>query len=402
MRKKLIPVVVTVLVVITSSPLQAVDLSYGGQVNSYLEQYEEEGTNYFTSLTELKLKLTGQLANWSFHFDGSLNLDEQEMEGWADYSPEGDTELNKLYFNLWLPKGEVKVGKQRIAWGSGYFFNPTDIINPIDDNSKVSSRQSKSKRNTNSVYGMYYLPQGTLEGVIVTDFQEIGPGTEKEANSYINQINPLFSGEIKLPNGFNEEKEWALKYSTLINNFDVALNYYQGREDHPVPQINPRKRKVILSYPEKKMIGFDTAGTLDDVGVWGEASYSFPDKGDNYSQIIIGMDYTFATGIHLLGEYYRDESLGNYTVKEVTEKDFITLRSDYDLTDSIEISGNGIFSLESDFTGLAGKVTYSYTQDIELKVGVNKLINEEGTVFASESSLLPFKNKIYFKGTYYF
>ncbi|QTL98187.1 hypothetical protein GM661_09445 [Iocasia frigidifontis] len=398
MRNRVIVVLLIILLFI-SLQIRAADFSYKAMFESYLEDYREDGEEYFTSLNEFNLKIDTGTFNYTLHLDGSVLFNDKGFKDLNELSIKCKSKLNKLFLNCWFTEGQLKFGKQRIAWGSGYFFNPTDLINPLkeDDKGEINPRDA-----TEGVYGRYYIGAATLEAVVITDFQPLGPDTDKEAANLAQQYNPLLTGEVDLPENFSEERELAVRYSTLINMFDFSLLYYQGREDYPVVELNPASAKLLLKHPRKDVIGINLSGTVGDIAVWSEASYSNPEIGDNYLQSIIGMDYTFENGIHLLGEYYYDNSFSNFVSdQEVDIKDFICLEADYNLTDLIKIEADYLTPINSDYYQIYGKLTYPIRQNLELETGFNKSGNKEGTIFEN-NSFFSIKDKIYFKIKYYF
>lgn len=381
------------------SPVPAVglsDISCGGQVATYIEK-EQDGNYGF--LNELKLKFDTGTFNYNGHLESSIVFNDPEFKNLNDFSLESQFNLEQAYLDFWFPEGEIKIGKQRIAWGSGYFFNPTDLINPIKEGQRVEMNPRES---SNSIYGSYYLGNSTLEGVMVTSFQPVGPENDTEATSAAREYSPFLTGKVKIPESFSEEMEYALKYATVVNNYDLSLLYYQGREDYPV-MTGIQTGNVIFNYPEKDVFGIDLAGTIGEVGVWGEAAHSSPEIGDSYLQYIIGADYTFKNGFHLLGEYYHDDSLSNFIPdQDVKLKDFIGLAGDFNLTDLIKVSGSMFIPFESNFYLVNGEVIYSIAQDVELKSGFNQALNEEGTIFEGDNSIFPVKDNIYLQVIYYF
>jgi hypothetical protein len=399
--KKIISILfILILISVVSYPVLAVDFSYGGQFDSYLERKN----NNYNFANDLKLKFDLGSFNYNGHLEGALINQDSKFANLSQFSPDNEVKLDKAYLDFWFASGELKLGKQRIAWGSGYFFNPTDIINPLkeDNKSEINPRQS-----TDSIFGSYYLGKGALQGVIVTDFQPLGPDNNDQAVEVARSINPALDGSVVLPQDFTDELEYGLRYTTVINYYDFSLMYYQGREDYPVVsafESNNTPPEVIFSYPEKETFGLDLSGTLagGEIGVWVEAAYTNPDIGHNYLQSIIGLDYTYQNGLHLLGEYYRDESLSNFIPgQEVKTKDFLGLESDYNLTDLLKITGSLLTPFNSDFYLLNGELNYSMAQNVELKAGFNQPINEEGTIFEN-NDLFPAEDNLYLELSYYF
>jgi len=380
------------------------ELTFQGQLDSVLIVGKVGQEPAIDSVSELQ----GQF-DWGT-MDYQLSLDASLFLGTANLNPlSGDTgglglQLNKLYFQSWFEKGEFKAGKQRIAWGSGYFYNPTDVINPVDPASFEFERKS-----TPCLYGNYFLDRGTLEAVLVADFQPVGPATDSQADAYAQILNPDWTGIVEMPAGWQEEWEAAIRYSTMIGDFDTAFLYYHGREDFPVNAVNLTTGQVAFSYPQKDTLGLSFSGTIqpgteESIGVWGEMTYSWLPSAEHYSQFIMGADYTFDNGLHLLAEYYYD---GSYRIffgnaGEDFCYHFLCVEADQYITDLLQLSVEAISPLDLKGQVLSLQGNYSLSDNLEINAGLVKLISPQETVFDPAFGFSPFTDRIYAGIKYYF
>ncbi len=173
-----------------------------------------------------------------------------------------DRALIKYYFSVC----DLYVGRQMIAWGTGYAFNPTDIWNrksPLDPNAP--------KKGVNAV--RTEIPLGSLSGLSLV----VSPGPDVEHTGA------------------------GMRLKTYLKGFDLSMC---------AMRIHNADRG-LLGLPEKMTCGMDMAGQLGDVGVWSEVALHNPvypgqaysDFDSLYAQIDAGADYTFENGVYILGEY---------------------------------------------------------------------------------------------------
>lgn len=79
--------------------------------------------------------------------------------------------LDRLYLTLQPKWGFVRIGRQAVTWGSGYLFNPMDLLNPfnptnIDKDYKVGSDMVYTEITLNKINGdfqLIYVPRRNLE-----------------------------------------------------------------------------------------------------------------------------------------------------------------------------------------------------------------------------------------------
>ncbi|EWS59339.1 hypothetical protein Y694_02833 [Methylibium sp. T29-B] len=147
---------VTALVLSAASSLaRAQPLQLSGSLKSlFLSSRASTGEDYALSLNRLRVEAKGDLAPGlalDLQYDNELLLgsylntgefrvvkDRPPPQYWradANYLERGDVYgRHRLYrAALTLTRGDVdlKLGRQRIAWGTGRFWSPLDILNPI-------------------------------------------------------------------------------------------------------------------------------------------------------------------------------------------------------------------------------------------------------------------------------
>jgi hypothetical protein len=160
--------------------------------------------------------------------------------------------FDRAYVKFYLPLADVTAGRQRIAWGAGYIWNPTDAFNPFSLAFAVEEEQEAEPEAVR-----VEIPLGELSGI----------------DTYV------------VTNQKWEEAKKGLRARTNLGLYDFSLSYVDRGSG---------------SY----QIGFDSTGELFELGVRTEIASIFPSGADSYLQAILGWNYTFENGWGMDMEYY--------------------------------------------------------------------------------------------------
>ncbi len=191
--------------------------------------------------------------------------------------------LDNVFVTLYLGDFTFRVGKQQLPMGSGYSWNPTDIFND-----KNLMDPTYEKRGINAFKGSYqFSSEGELTAVI--------------------QIKDNFSSSSKM-----------LRIKNHLLGFDISLSYAEKEESildiHSFSDNNQKRR----------LYGADFSGQIFGLGFWGEGAYNSRENGFDYTQALVGVDYTFENQIYLMTEYYYS-GLGKKNYRNYTIEDWIRL-----------------------------------------------------------------------------
>ncbi|MFC1540444.1 hypothetical protein ACFL1W_01860 [Candidatus Margulisiibacteriota bacterium] len=159
---------------------------------------------------------------------------------------------DRAYLKVSFPAADLTAGKQRIAWGAGYLWNPTDVFNPFTMSFAVAE---ESEQEPTAV--RLEVPLGPVAGIdtyIVTDAKW-------------------------------EETAKGIRAITNLGMYDLSASYVD------------RGRGAF-------QLGFDTTGELFDFGVRSEIAYVSPATSESYFQLMAGWNYTLENGWGLDMEYY--------------------------------------------------------------------------------------------------
>ncbi len=252
-----------------------------------------------------------------------------------------EAQIREAYIDLYgflFPWLDLRVGRQRIAWGTADRVNPTDNLNPDDlEDIWDFGRHLGS----DALKATCYLSNFTLTGVFIPHFTPASPPLPEWAEAFLPAlaIPGLKIGQLKneiiLPaNTLRSSSLAGLKITSNFRGYDFSLSYVRGRDDLPllrdviVENLNGDTADVLarLVYPRMNILGLDMAGALAGVGLWAEAAVFFPERvvgeyvfpvsnlgvirqtnvalrNRAYSKFVLGADYTFPSGIYLNGQF---------------------------------------------------------------------------------------------------
>jgi len=199
--------------------------------------------------------------------------------------------IDRLYFRQGFEWGNIIVGRQRISWGTGRIWNPTDLFNPINpaDFSKIE------KDGADALSMTYYLGNFT-------------------------DLNIVYNPQDKF-----KKNNAAFRFRTNYETYDLA---------------------VIGGYFDRRYVaGFDFAGNLFVAGIRGEGIISMDknDLGKNYTKLVFGIDNQFTPKLYALVEYqYNGEGQTDkfsYGLIRLARGEIINLNRNY-----LFISSNYLFT----------------------------------------------------------
>ena len=243
--------------------------------------------------------------------------------------------VHRLYMRYSVERADFTLGRQRIAWGSGRIWNPTDLFNP---NSPLSVEPAE-KRGADGVR-LALRPCGNL------------------------------SLEAAWAIGADEgDLRWGLRGGTTIGSYDVSL--MGGR------------------FRDRDVVGVDFTGYIGDAGFRGEIAHSH-EPGCGYLQAVLSYQYTFSGGLDVLAEYLYNggrievfdledaEEIATYDSITTLNRHYLALRFSKELHPLIGGSLLGIADIEDGGVFLFPMITYSMAQDLDFTIGGQFFFGDEG------------------------
>ncbi len=151
-----------------------------------------------------------------------------------------EMEIREAYIDVYgflFPWLDLRIGRQRIAWGTADRINPTDNLNPDDlEDIWDFGRHLGS----DAIKATGYFGQFSLTGVFIPSFVPASPPLPDWAEAFMPslEINGFslvnWRDEIILPkNNFKSSSIAGLKLSTNFRGYDFSLSYVWGRDDLP-------------------------------------------------------------------------------------------------------------------------------------------------------------------------
>ncbi|MCB2203654.1 hypothetical protein KQI65_02815 [bacterium] len=187
--------------------------------------------------------------------------------------------VDRLYFRQNFVWGSIIAGRQRISWGTGRIWNPTDLFNPINP----LSFDKIEKDGADALSFKYYIGN-------FTDLQFVVNPKKHKAGNY------------------------AMRFRSNVDEFDLSA--------------------MGGWFDDRPVFGGDFAGNLFDAGVRGEFIYSgVQDETDAYVRFILGADYQLTSKLYLVTEYLHNgegaASPGKYDVLRLFRGEILNLGRDY-------------------------------------------------------------------------
>ena len=158
--------------------------------------------------------------------------------------------LFRAHVSLYLDNLQITAGRQRIAWGTGFVWNPTDILNPVNP----TTIERDEEGGVDAVYAV--VPLGALSQIEAV----WAAGREAGLSSY------------------------AARASFNVGDYDIGFmgGYFR----------------------ESWVLGGDIAGYLGDAGLRSEWALRVPKSGAAQLRATLNADYNFASGLYAVAEFH--------------------------------------------------------------------------------------------------
>jgi hypothetical protein len=268
---------------------------------------------------------------------------------------ENELELDNAYGRLPFGPMDLIIGKQQIAIGTGYVWNPTDVFNERDP-----------------VDPTYFIPG--VNAYRLNVFLGVRTGLDL----------------IYQPEDNFETSGKQFRFKSGIGRFDYTLIAVEN-------QLVLTDFTTFTELSSKRWLaGGDFVGEWLGLGVWGEYGYDFVKDGDDYYELIAGVNYTFYSGLFFLLQYYRntegEDNYKNYDLNDWLR--FVTgetrsLSQDqaynfwsYPITELMTIGNAFIVSITDGSVAIIPSLEYSVFENIDFALFLNFYTGKEGTAYS--------------------
>lgn len=370
---------VTALVLSAASSLaRAQPLQLSGSLKSlFLSSRASTGEVYALSLNRLRVEAKGDLAPGlalDLQYDNELLLgsylntgefrvvkDRPPPQYWradANYLERGDVYgRHRLYrAALTLTRGDVdlKLGRQRIAWGTGRFWSPLDILNPISP--LALEREERVG-----------VDAALLEA-------KLGP---------LSRASLVFA-----PAPDRGSPSRAVQWHGNAAGVDVSL-------------LAGRLRGLDI-------VGADVASQIGDAGIRAEAARVDPGGGPRFNRWMAGADYAFANGLTVSAELFYNGA-GS---RDRAGYDFVGLRSErvtnlatryaglyasYEFTPLLKWITYAVLNVDDRSRAVDSRIVWSVAPDADLIFGVQRFTGGAGSEFATSPDAFQVQIQWYFR-----
>lgn len=246
--------------------------------------------------------------------------------------------LFRAFATAYLGQTAITVGRQRIAWGTGFAWNPTDLFNPFNP----SAIELEEKEGIDAMHAA--LPIGELSKIEVA----YAPGADSFKDSY------------------------AARMTANYREYDVAIMAGQFKEDW--------------------VLGGDFAGYLGDAGFRGEFAYTFKDGQGNFLRAILNADYNFPHDIYAMVEiYYNGQGAWDkkdYNLTSLLAGDTFNLARLYTavsatktITSLFNGSAYGLVNLNDGSMLIGPNLQYSLAENLEISASTYLLLGSDDSEF---------------------
>jgi hypothetical protein len=378
----------------------------GGYKNLFFYTEDSQGTAISTDLNRLRLELQGTRSSLSWH----LAYDHELLVGGLLRSPDFavleatrdptfldlDSTITQDRHHEWRhrlyratlgwehPYGRVLVGRQRIAWGSGRLWNPTDFFNPIDP----TAIEPGEKTGVDALSMTFTRgPFGSLQLVGA-------PGREERSVAHKAAI------------------RW--RDTVGVTEYALLLGYIDDSIDNGI------------------VLGADLTTNLFEGNLRFQALFSQLESGQPDARVVVGYDRRFVSalfpsGLYLVVEYFYnsaadgvilsaeirsepvivpDELLpgiaaaslptARSSLLQTRSRHLLGLSANYDLTPLLNLAGLFIIDLEKGSRFFAPRLTWSVTANIDLSATVQLFGGVSGSEFGDRNNLYLVQLEVFF------
>jgi hypothetical protein len=205
------------------------------------------------------------------------------------------------YLAFHLPKADLRIGRQIVAWGRADGINPTDNLTPRDYVTLLPFEDDQRIGTTAITVDAHLAPDLALSLFTTPLFAPakvplpLAPGAftyEKPARSWRNT-------------------EYGLRLNRTGESFDWSVSYYDGYS--LLPSLRPSSSSLLIRHDRIAVYGADFARNFGRFGVRGEIAYmdtadrSGRDPGVRNPNLffVLGVDRTFLENLNVNLQYYR-------------------------------------------------------------------------------------------------
>lgn len=352
------------LFLINTQAIMAADNSFslsGSYRNLYLSSRTMvDKDRYYLDSNRLRIEAKGELSHsfsYNMQYDNHIAFGDylstnefEALEATAGSLPSGqywnlDHEIkrdNELIWDHSIYRGyaimrqgdiDLTLGRQRVPWGKGWFWSPLDMFNPVsptaierDERGGVDAALLTFSKGRVSSLSLLYIPQ--------RDFLD------------------STAGRIVFP----------------LASYDIAIS--AGR------------------HMERGFAGLDFAGYVGDGGFYGELVSIENIKGDQKLNYLFSGNYNFESSLYIMIEYFRNGgAIVPGALLSYGGEEYVGIQISYELTPLTRWDNYLIFNLDDNSRFLSPTLSYSLSDNIVLKAGVQLFAGESTAEYGDRQDI---------------
>lgn len=336
-----------------------------------------------------------------------------------------EARLLEAYVDLYdvlIPRLDIRIGRQRIAWGPAERVGVVDLVDPgsFEDPWTYGERLASDALKVTWRIGVFKL-EAMYAPVFRPALLPADPSSLLSGSPV--DLGPLVLHDVTttpvMPAGtIDAQATLAARASITLGGIDLAATYAYGRQSLPVitsitgtfPGAPPDvDLAVTVEFPRQHAIGLDASTELLGIGVWAEAAVFLPDytvttdmtaiggsltevEAEPYLKAVVGLEYTFP------GSVYATLQWAHGFLHESTAEglnDYLLLGLQWDLPGGFVTIGPVGVALEVDDIAhfadswalvVNPEITLHLMDNAELVVGARWITGEESTSFGAQKA----------------
>jgi hypothetical protein len=248
---------------------------------------------------------------------------------------------------------DVRLGRQRIAWGSGKFWSPLDVLNPADPTTLERDERTG------------------LDSLLV-----------ERRLSAVARISAVYA-----PQRMHGDDALALQWHGNKAGIDFSL--------------------MASRFMRARVVGVELAGQVGGAGLRAELTRTLPGSAPAYTRVVLGVDYAFENTLALTGELYyngagaRDRQSYDFAALfaggiQSVARHYAGVHAAYDITPLLKLNVHLVANLDDGSRFIAPSATYSWKTNLDLTLGIQYAGGSSGGEFER------FRNVFYMQLQRYF
>ncbi len=246
--------------------------------------------------------------------------------------------INRAYLNWSSAATDVRIGRQRIAWGSGKFWSPFDVLNPL----APTALEREERPGVDAVLAEHKL-------------------------SAVARLSAVYA-----PRRARGDDALALQWHGNRAGIDFSL--------------------MAMRFMRARVLGAELTGQIGGAGVRAELTRTMPPQLPAYMRAVVGVDYAFANTLALTGELYfngggaRDRQFYDFAAffsgrAQSVARHYAGIHAAYDITPLLKLNAHLVLNLDDGSRFVAPNFVYSWKTNLDLTAGTQYAAGSRGSEF---------------------